>query len=68
MKAVNVELDEKAVDAVKYLCTYCTNHPNCKGCFFNFSQVCILKWSKPDGWNHSVEKLMERRKNNANKL
>lgn len=69
MKAVNIERDEKAVEAVDYLTEYCNNHPECRGCMFSFSQVCILKWSKPDGWKQSLSKVLERRENNAkNKL
>ena len=61
MKAVNIELDEKAIDAAMYISQFCKDHPNCKGCLFSFSQVCILKWIKPEGWDEAVQKLMERR-------
>ena len=49
------------IKAAKLLSKNCTDHPNCKGCLFSFSQVCILKWTKPEGWNHSIDKVMERR-------
>lgn len=61
MKAINIEQDEKAIDAVKYLSQFCVDHPECKGCMFSFSQVCILKWTKPEGWNQSLSKVLERR-------
>lgn len=62
MKAVNIEKDEKALEAAKMLGQYCIDHPNCKGCTFSFSQVCVLKWTKPDHWNESIEKVIARRK------
>lgn len=65
MKAVNIECDEKAIEAVNYLSRFCVDHPECKGCMFSFSQVCILKWTKPDGWDKSLSKVLERRKQNA---
>ena len=69
MKAVNIEHDEKAVEAAQYISQYCKDHPNCKQCMFKFSSVCVLKWTEPDGWTDSIEKVFERRRNNAkNKL
>ena len=65
MKAVNIEHDEKAVEAAQYLSSYCKEHPNCKQCMFTFSQVCILKWTKADQWNNTLVKIFERRKNNG---
>ena len=62
MKPVNIELDEKAIDAAMYISQFCKEHPNCKGCLFSFSHVCVLKWTQPEGWNDSVTKLLERRK------
>lgn len=65
MKPVNIEHDEKAVEAARYISQYCKEHHNCKQCIFTFSQVCILKWTKADQWNDTINKLLERRKNNA---
>lgn len=63
MKAVNIERDEKAVEAAKYISQYCADHSKCIQCIFSFSQVCLLKLKKPDGWTASIEKVMDRRKN-----
>ena len=69
MKAVNIEHDEKAVEAAQYISQYCSEHPECRQCMFSFSHVCILKWTKADQWNDSIAKIFERRKKNAeNKL
>ncbi len=69
MKPINIEADEQMVKAAVMISKYCTDHENCIGCTFSFSQVCLLKWTKPDGWNQSLSKVMERRKQNAkNKL
>lgn len=69
MKAINIEADEQAVKAAVQISKYCTDHENCKGCTFSFSQVCLLKWAKPEGWNQALTKVTERRKQNAkNKL
>ena len=61
IKAVNIERDEKAVEAVQYLSGYCKEHHNCKSCYMLFSQVCILKWVEPEHWGESLNKVMERR-------
>ena len=63
MKAINIERDEKAIEAAKFINEYCKEHDNCKYCIFSFSHVCILKWTDPDGWNHSISKVYERRMN-----
>lgn len=60
--------DEKAIEAALYIGQYCNEHPKCKQCVFSFSHVCILKWNEPDGWNHSIVKVEERRKKYENKL
>lgn len=49
------------IEAAKLLSKNCKDHPNCKGCLFTFSQVCILKWTKPDGWDHSIDKVVDRK-------
>ncbi len=66
MNAVNIEQDEKAIEAATMISRYCMDHPNCKGCIFSFSQVCVLKWTKPDHWNESITRVFERRKNHGN--
>lgn len=63
MNAVNIELDEKAVESAIMISRYCKDHPNCKQCIFSFSQVCVLKWTKPEQWNESIQKIYARRKN-----
>ena len=63
MKAINIERDEKAIEAAKFINEYCKEHNNCKHCIFTFSQVCILKWTKPETWDHSISKVFERRMN-----
>jgi hypothetical protein len=62
MNAINIEHDEKAIEAVQTVSAYCKEHPNCKNCFFSFSQVCILKWARPAEWDHALSKVLERRK------
>jgi hypothetical protein len=56
-----MEKDEKALEAARYISQYCQKHQNCNGCMFSFSQVCILKWTKANQWNESIEKVMNRR-------
>lgn len=65
MKAVNIERDEEVTKAAVMISKYCNDHDNCSGCTFSFSQVCLLKWTKPDGWYQSLSKVTERRKKNA---
>lgn len=57
------ERDKEVIEAANKISTYCDDHKpnNCIGCTFIFSQVCLLKWQKPDGWKASIEKVMERR-------
>lgn len=63
MKPVNIEQDEKAVDAARLISQYCADHPNCRQCIFSFSQVCILKWSHvPEQWNETIIRLYDHRK------
>jgi len=63
IKAVNIEKDEKAIEAVQCLSSYCREkvNGNCRGCFMLFSQVCILKWTAPEQWDEALAKVMERR-------
>ena len=62
MKPVNIEQDEKAVDAARLISQYCADHPNCKQCVFTFSQVCMLKWTKAEHWNDCIIRLFDHRK------
>lgn len=61
IKAVNIEKDEKAVEAAQYIAQYCSEHPNCHQCMFSFSRVCILKWTEARHWKESLAKVFERR-------
>lgn len=54
------------VEAAKMLSENCKNHPDCKGCTFSFSQVCILKWTKPDQWTESIKKVIDRKNKHLN--
>ena len=54
--------DEKAVESARQITQYCKDHPNCKQCIFIFSQVCVLKWVKPDQWDESMSKVLDRKK------
>lgn len=68
IKAINIEAEEKAIDAVHTVSEYCKAHPDCKQCFFSFSHVCMLKWVEPKGWESSTEHLISRRiKKNGSK-
>ena len=62
MKPVNIEQDEKVIEAARLISQYCYDHPNCKQCIFSFSQVCLLKWTKPDQWNDSIIRLFNHKK------
>lgn len=61
IKAVNIEEDEKAVEAAKFIAQYCSKHEKCKYCIFHFSHVCALMWVDTKHWDEAVTKIYERR-------